>query len=152
MIHFLRTHIFGMQDVAAPQQVKRAASAARAPSRDPSARPGSIHDRSWLQFVNQRKYHAEELVSARIDAFLSAFRRDSVVPFTKSDEDGFYMYGTRKIQLAFLQDRLMVRWGGGFVTMLDFINKHSDTEFKVGEEGRTYFCLFLLLIFCCWYC
>jgi hypothetical protein len=42
--------------------------------------------------------------------------------------DGFYIFGTRKIFVKLLQGRLVVRVGGGFMSIEDFLAQYAQTE------------------------
>lgn len=42
--------------------------------------------------------------------------------------DGFYLFGTRKIYAKELNQKLMVRVGGGYKSFNDFIDDHAAAE------------------------
>jgi hypothetical protein len=43
--------------------------------------------------------------------------------------DGFYIFGTKKIYVKLMQGRLVVRVGGGFMSVDEFLSQYSDMEF-----------------------
>ena len=44
--------------------------------------------------------------------------------------DGFYVFGTKKIFVKLMQGRLVVRVGGGFMSVDEFLSQYSDMEFQ----------------------
>jgi hypothetical protein len=44
--------------------------------------------------------------------------------------DGFYVFGTKKIYVKLMQGRLVVRVGGGFMSVDEFLSQYSDMEFQ----------------------
>ena len=51
------------------------------------------------------------------------------VPIRRIGE-GFYLFGTRKIFAKVLNNKLVVRVGGGFMSFSEFIDCHSLIELK----------------------
>ena len=47
--------------------------------------------------------------------------------------DGFYIFGTRKIYVKLMQNRLVVRVGGGFMSIDEFMIQYSQMEFQKVE-------------------
>lgn len=47
--------------------------------------------------------------------------------------DGFYIFGTRKIYVKLMQIRLVVRVGGGFMSIDEFMIQYSQMEFQKVE-------------------
>ena len=47
--------------------------------------------------------------------------------------DGFYIFGTRKIYVKLIQNRLVVRVGGGFMSIDEFMIQYSQMEFQKVE-------------------
>ena len=41
---------------------------------------------------------------------------------------GFYMFGTKKIYCKIMNGRLVVRVGGGYMDIQEFINTYADSE------------------------
>ena len=48
----------------------------------------------------------------------------------RREEPGFYMFGTRKIYAKVMNNKLVVRVGGGFMSFQDFINTYAIAEQK----------------------
>lgn len=48
----------------------------------------------------------------------------------RREEPGFYMFGTRKIYAKVMNNKLVVRVGGGFMSFQDFINTYAIVEQK----------------------
>lgn len=46
----------------------------------------------------------------------------------RREEPGFYMFGTRKIYAKVMNNKLVVRVGGGFMSFQDFINTYAIAE------------------------
>ena len=64
------------------------------------------------------------------------------VPF-KRLESQQYLFGTKKINVVIRNGVLMVRVGGGFMSIQEFVDKHSEKEMqslkiKVKKEGKDY--------------
>ena len=55
--------------------------------------------------------------------------RDHILelPFIRKDH-GLYLYGTRKILIRLERNKLLVKVGGGFLNIEDFIEKYTDVE------------------------
>lgn len=48
--------------------------------------------------------------------------------------DGFYLFGTRKIYAKVLNNKLVVRVGGGFMSFTEFIDTYALSELKKINE------------------
>jgi len=48
--------------------------------------------------------------------------------------DGFYLFGTRKIFAKVLNNKLVVRVGGGFMSFTEFIDTYALVELKKINE------------------
>ena len=48
--------------------------------------------------------------------------------------DGFYLFGTRKIFAKVLNNKLVVRVGGGFMSFTEFIDTYAMVELKKINE------------------
>lgn len=46
----------------------------------------------------------------------------------KKLSDGYYLFGTKKIYAKVLNGRLIIRVGGGFVVIEEFIKQYADKE------------------------
>jgi hypothetical protein len=44
--------------------------------------------------------------------------------------DGNYLFGTRKIYAKIMNGKLVIRVGGGFMIIEEFINAYSDSEMQ----------------------
>ena len=42
--------------------------------------------------------------------------------------DGFYIFGSRKIYAKIMNGRLVIRVGGGFMVMEEFVSTYTDSE------------------------
>jgi len=51
------------------------------------------------------------------------------VPIKKLS-DGYYLFGTKKIYAKVLNGRLIIRVGGGFVVIEEFIKQYADKELQ----------------------
>jgi len=60
---------------------------------------------------------------------------DCAVPIQKLF-DGTYLFGTRKITAKVLNGKLMVRVGGGYMSIDEFIDTYGETELKKIEAKR----------------
>ena len=58
---------------------------------------------------------------------------DVSVPIRR-EEAGFYMFGTRKIYAKVLNNKLVVRVGGGFMSFTEFIDTYQHVELKKINE------------------
>lgn len=50
--------------------------------------------------------------------------------------DGYYLFGTRKIFAKILNGRLIIRVGGGFVVIEEFISQFAEKELVNLERMR----------------
>jgi hypothetical protein len=50
------------------------------------------------------------------------------VDIVKTGQGDVFMFGTRKIHLVVINGRLLVRVGGGFMTIDDFVTKNAPSE------------------------
>lgn len=48
----------------------------------------------------------------------------------KKLSDGYYLFGTKKIYAKVLNGRLIIRVGGGFVVIEEFIKQYADKELQ----------------------
>lgn len=62
-----------------------------------------------------------------VDEMLAQYLRDCPVP-VKRLGDGFYLFGTRKIYAKILNGKLVVRVGGGYMFISEFIATYSGQE------------------------
>jgi len=57
------------------------------------------------------------------------------VPFEKIDDKGHYKFGTKKITAVLVNERLMIRVGGGYMTAEEFITTYTPQEIiKVNRD------------------
>ena len=52
----------------------------------------------------------------------------SLVPISKLNESGAYLFGTKKMFVKVLEHELMVRVGGGYVDINEYLLRYTDTE------------------------
>lgn len=52
----------------------------------------------------------------------------SLVPISKLSEPGVYLFGTRKMNVKILEHQLMVRVGGGYVDIDEYMVRYTDSE------------------------
>jgi len=57
------------------------------------------------------------------------------VPIKKLGE-GYYLFGTRKIFAKILNGRLIIRVGGGFVVIEEFISQYAEKELNAIDRLR----------------
>ena len=50
--------------------------------------------------------------------------------------DGYYLFGTRKIFAKVLNGRLIIRVGGGYVVIEEFITQHAERELQALDRLR----------------
>lgn len=48
--------------------------------------------------------------------------------------DGNYIFGTRKVFARIMNGKLVIRVGGGFMVVDEFINTHSDSELQKVQQ------------------
>lgn len=65
----------------------------------------------------------------RIDELMAAYLNnfDLDIPFQRLNE-GNYLFGTRKIQAKIMNDKLVIRVGGGFMLIDEFLNTYGQQE------------------------
>ena len=61
---------------------------------------------------------------------------DCPVPIKKLG-DGYYLFGTRKIFAKILNGRLIIRVGGGYVVIEEFISQFAEKELQALERLRS---------------
>jgi len=44
--------------------------------------------------------------------------------------DGFYIFGTRKIFVKLMNGKLVVRVGGGFMSIEEFLEQYAEMEYQ----------------------
>jgi len=49
-------------------------------------------------------------------------------------EDGHYMFGTKKIYAKIMNDKLVVRVGGGYMLIEEFLNTYGQQEFDKVQQ------------------
>ena len=54
----------------------------------------------------------------------------------KKLSDGYYLFGTRKIFAKVLNGRLIIRVGGGYVVIEEFISQYAEKELQAMERAR----------------
>eukprot|EP00456_Euglypha_rotunda_P033172 TRINITY_DN25736_c0_g1_i1.p1 TRINITY_DN25736_c0_g1~~TRINITY_DN25736_c0_g1_i1.p1 ORF type:complete len:120 (-),score=27.94 TRINITY_DN25736_c0_g1_i1:12-371(-) len=64
----------------------------------------------------------------KIKEYLEKNEGALLCPLVESDRPGFYTFGMRTINVVVLDGSLMVRVGGGFVTMDTFVDKYGRAE------------------------
>ncbi len=96
----------------------------------------SLEDRAQLDsmLTSQRRLSTLD--------YLSVYRRHSNVALmlqpTREDEH-IYMFGTRRVQLTVHEGRLLVRVGGGWTTIENFIKKNTSGETRKTKKLRQRF-------------
>ena len=63
-----------------------------------------------------------------IDEMLAQYIVDCPVP-VKRLGDGYYMFGTRKIYAKILNGKLVIRVGGGYMVIAEFIATYGQQEY-----------------------
>ena len=73
----------------------------------------------------------------RVDEMIADFldHNEWPVPVSKISE-GYYMFGTRKIYAKIMNDQLVVRVGGGYMSISEFIEAYGQTEYDKIEAKR----------------
>ena len=51
--------------------------------------------------------------------------------------DGFYLFGTRKIYAKILNGKLVIRVGGGYMVIQEFIATYAETELRKLDDLRS---------------
>lgn len=72
--------------------------------------------------INYRAIKGDE-----VDEMLAKYLQDCPVPVRRLG-GGFYLFGTRKIYAKIMNGRLVVRVGGGYMFISEFITSYSDPE------------------------
>ena len=72
-----------------------------------------------------------------VDLMLSEYLNmvDCPVPIQKLN-DGYYMFGTKKIYAKVLNGNLMIRVGGGYMSIEEFIEAYGQSELEKIESRR----------------
>ena len=76
-----------------------------------------------------------------VDELLAKYIKDCPVP-VKRLGDGYYLFGTRKIYAKIMNGKLVVRVGGGYMIIEEFIATYAEPELiklqKMGERGEVW--------------
>ena len=89
-------------------------------------------------FRNQGPYVPES--GDTVDEALGRYINDRLIPPPvpfKREEPGVYLFGSRRIAIKVEQGRLIVRVGGGYVSIDDFITSYTPSELEKMENRRT---------------
>ena len=84
----------------------------------------------YSSFTKAFKYKAEQNTTAdEIEKLLEAYctQHNLMVPIIRIDKSK-YLLGTKVIVASVLHGSLMVRVGGGFMTIDEFVQAHQDKE------------------------
>jgi len=99
---------------------------------------------SRRQFPNLDEKENDEIEKTLISILNQELQQSSggesfVIPSNfKRMTKGMYLFGTKKIHMALLSGRLVVRVGGGYMTFLEFVKKNGRMEcLKLEREGFT---------------
>lgn len=71
------------------------------------------------------------MVGDEVDELLARYINDMdiTVPIRRL-EFGYYLFGTRKIYAKVMNQKLVVRVGGGYMSFQEFITTHQESELK----------------------
>lgn len=62
-----------------------------------------------------------------IDEMMAQYMNGCAVPMTRLG-DGFYLFGTKKIYAKIMNGKLVVRVGGGYMIIEEFLQQYTDQE------------------------
>ena len=90
--------------------------------------------------ITKQAYSSSQVVSSsndQVDELMQEYLslNDSPVPIQKLS-GGNYMFGTRKIYAKVMNGKIMVRVGGGYMTIEEFIETYGEAELKKMDERR----------------
>lgn len=88
-------------------------------------------DRAKKQANNFYKAVQGDLVDELLSKYINSM--EIAVPIRRLG-DGFYLFGTRKIFAKVLNNKLVVRVGGGFMSFTEFIDTYALVELKKINE------------------
>ena len=73
----------------------------------------------------------------KVDEMIADYlaEHECFVPITKIS-DGYYLFGTRKIYAKIMNEKLVVRVGGGYMSITEFIEAYGQTEYDKIEARR----------------
>jgi hypothetical protein len=64
-----------------------------------------------------------------VDELMAKYLNDMKCPLpVKRLGDGYYLFGTKKIYAKIMQGKLVIRVGGGFMSIEEFINTYAEFE------------------------
>lgn len=70
-----------------------------------------------------------------LDELLGAYVNETGCPVPiKRLGNGFYMFGSRKIFAKVLNGRLVIRVGGGYMVIEEFISSYADAELRKAKH------------------
>ena len=93
----------------------------------------SISDKKPKIYESPYKYEKKDDYlrnSLEIDKRLMDYKD---IEIKKLDEDGYYKIGNRKVVLQMVNGKLVVRIGGGFLQIKDFLEFHNIQEIRRGK-------------------
>ena len=70
---------------------------------------------------------ANDPIDMALADFLNTLDNPVPVPFTR-EEEGIYLFGTKRIFVKLEQGRIIIRVGGGFMQVSEFIDVYTSTE------------------------
>jgi len=64
-----------------------------------------------------------------VDEIMARYLNEMKMPLpVKRLGEGYYLFGTKKIYSKIMQGKLVIRVGGGFMSVEEFINTYSEFE------------------------
>mmetsp|Transcript_5029 Transcript_5029/g.4263 ORF Transcript_5029/g.4263 Transcript_5029/m.4263 type:complete len:249 (-) Transcript_5029:31-777(-) len=84
---------------------------------------------AFLGAPQEIETHYKAVKGDEVDEMLAQYMQDCPVP-VKRLGNGFYLFGTRKIFAKIMNNKLVVRVGGGYMFISEFIANYSDPEIK----------------------
>ena len=70
-----------------------------------------------------------------VDELMAKYLNDMNCPLpVKRIGDGYYMFGTKKIFAKIMQGKLVIRVGGGYMSVEEFIRTYADFEVQKVQQ------------------
>ena len=82
--------------------------------------------------------HKNDAIDMRLANYINLLPKNELKILFLRQEEGVYKYGSKKVCLKIDKgDQILARTGGGYVTIDDFIDKHSALEQKLMIKKRS---------------
>ena len=88
-----------------------------------------MNEKPVVEVPKIRKIYYRPLKGDLVDELVAKYINEMQCPLpVKRLGDGFYLFGTKKIFARIMNGKLVIRVGGGFMSIEEFIKTYSDFE------------------------